>query len=169
MKKALYVGSFDPITLGHLDIIRQALLVFDHVTIGIGINPKKTPAWTETERTIMIAASIDEVGLPSDRIRIMSYQGSMMEAARRIDASGIVRGLRQISDFGDEFTINGMASRALPDIPMTYFICRQDFLHISSSSVKEMASLREDFKWMVTKCVAEYVMADHPIRKIHTP
>jgi pantetheine-phosphate adenylyltransferase len=70
----------------------------------------------------------------------------------------IIRGLRQISDFGDEFTINGMVARSLPEIPLTYFICRQDFLHVSSSSVKEMAALGEDVSWMVTPTVLEYIL-----------
>lgn len=157
MKSGLYVGSFDPITLGHLDIIRQALLVFDHLIIGIGQNTRKTPQWNLDERKIMIIESIAEQNLPLERITVIPYEGSMMECARKNNANSIVRGLRQISDFGDEFTINGIAARALPSIPMTYFICRQDFLHVSSSSVKELASLDEDFSWMVTQFVQKQV------------
>lgn len=154
MTKGLYVGSFDPITMGHLDIIRQGLLVFDTLHIGIGINPKKTPHFSEEDRIDLVWESVVEVGLDYKKISVGSYHGSMMAEARNINATAIIRGLRQISDFGDEFTINGISSRALPDVPMTYFICRQDFLHVSSSSVKEIASLDEDFSWMVTKCVS---------------
>lgn len=151
---ALYVGSFDPITLGHLDIARQASLLFEHVYIGVGVNPKKKPLFTVEERIRDIETSIAEVGLPAERFTVGHYTGSMMEEARRLGVNAIVRGLRQISDFGDEFTINGMVARALPEVPLTYFICRQDFLHVSSSSVKEMNSLGEDISWMVTPKIA---------------
>ncbi len=153
MKTALYVGSFDPFTLGHADIVRQALMVFDFVNIGIGINPKKQPMFSLDDRIEMIRETIEAEGLDFFRVGISDYTGSMMEAARVRSVDAIVRGLRQISDFGDEFTINGMVARALPHTPMTYFICRQDFLHVSSSSVKEMAKLGEDISWMVAPSV----------------
>ena len=149
MKTALYVGSFDPITLGHLDIIRQAQMVFDTIYVGIGVNAKKTPTGSTEQRIDMVHESLRELGM-DENVIVGNYDGSLMQAARDINADAIVRGLRQISDFGDEFTINGMVSRTLPQIPMIYFICRQDFLHVSSSSVKEMWSLGEDFDWMVT-------------------
>ena len=160
MTKALYVGSFDPITLGHLDIARQAALVFDTVHIGIGHNPKKQSMFTLDQRVWLIRESIKECGLDADRITVGHYDGSMMQEARDQRATAIVRGLRQISDFGDEFTINGMVARAIPEIPLTYFICRQDFLHVSSSSVKEMASLNEDISWMVAPCVQALLRPD---------
>ena len=137
MKFGLYVGSFDPITLGHLDVVRQALAVFDHVQIAIGNNPKKISSisFTPEERRELIKKSLQDEGFDLKRIGVSLYSGSMMNEARERGATGIIRGLRQISDFGDEFTINGMVARAIPDIPMVYFICRQDFLHVSSSSV----------------------------------
>ncbi len=154
MKTGLYVGSFDPITLGHLDIVRQAQVVFDHVHIGLGINPRKTPRFSSEERMEMVVQAVRETGLAPERISVSTFTGSMMAEARFRNATAIVRGLRQISDFGDEFTINGMVARALPDVPLAYFICRQDFLHVSSSSVKEMAALGEDISWMVSPSVA---------------
>lgn len=163
MKIALYAGSFDPFTLGHADIVRQALLVFDTVHIGIGTNPKKQPLFTTHERGSMITETIKEAGLDHKRVKGAVYAGSIMQEARAQGACAIVRGLRQISDFGDEFTINGMVARSLPDIPMAYFICRQDFLHVSSSSVKEMASLGEDIRWMVSQSVRERVIAQYRI------
>jgi pantetheine-phosphate adenylyltransferase len=158
MTKALYVGSFDPFTLGHADIVRQALLVFDEVDIRIGTNPKKMPLFTLQTRGHLIGETIKEAGLDYSRCRGSDYKGSMMAEARKSNATAIVRGLRQISDFGDEFTINGMVARAIPDIPVAYFICRQDFLHVSSSSVKEMAMLGEDISWMVSPTVEKHLM-----------
>jgi pantetheine-phosphate adenylyltransferase len=153
MTTALYIGSFDPFTLGHADIARQALLVFDRLHIGIGDNPKKQPMFSIEERKRMIVRSISQAGLDANRVSVRYYSGSMMQEARDLKVNALVRGLRQISDFGDEFTINGMVARSIPEIPLTYFICRQDFLHVSSSSVKEMFSLGEDIDWMVTPSV----------------
>ncbi len=153
MSKALYVGSFDPFTLGHADIARQALLVFDELHIGIGQNPKKQSMFSIVERERLIRATLREADLDHTRVTTGFYSGSMMQEARDQSACAIVRGLRQISDFGDEFTINGMVARSIPNVPLTYFICRQDFLHVSSSSVKEMFSLGEDISWMVTPSV----------------
>jgi len=152
MSMGLYVGSFDPITLGHIDVIKQALQVFDSLHIGIGINPKKTYRFTTEQRIRLIRRSLTEEGL-IDRVTIGSYDGSMMQEARDRNATALVRGLRQMSDFNDEFLINGMVSRTLP-IPLTYFICKQEYLHVSSSAVKEMASLGEDYHWMVPRVVA---------------
>lgn len=158
MKKALYVGSFDPFTLGHADIVRQALMVCDEVHIGIGDNPKKTPMFSLPQRIQMIDKTFEESSLWDARVSISHYSGSMMQEARNLKVCAIVRGLRQISDFGDEFTINGMVARSLPSVPMIYFICRQDFLHVSSSSVKEMASLGEDISWMVAPAVSDMII-----------
>ena len=157
MTLGLYVGSFDPITLGHLDVIRQAMMVFENIHIGIGINPNKTSRFTLEERTEMIKLSVRESGLPLNRISVGTYRGSMMQEARDRAATSIVRGLRQMSDFNDEFLINGMVARTLPEVPMSYFICRQDYLHVSSSAVKQLADLNEDFSWMVTESVSPYL------------
>ncbi len=161
MKIGLYVGSFDPITLGHIDVIRQALAVFDELHIGVGINPRKTNyRFTVEERIDLIERSLDEAGLDMARLRYIAYEGSMMQQARVLKATSIVRGLRQMSDFNDEFLINGMVAKTLPETPMTYFICRQEFLHVSSSAVKELAALNEDFSWMVTRVVADRLIGE---------
>lgn len=152
MTKGLYVGSFDPITLGHLDIVRQACEVFDQVHIGIGLNSKKTGRFDRGMRSDLIFNAIQEVGLEGDRIHIHIYDGSMMQEARRIAPTALIRGLRQISDFGDEFTINGVWSRTM-DIPITYFICKEKYLHVSSSTAKEMHRFGEDISWLVPNCV----------------
>lgn len=153
MKTGLYVGSFDPITLGHLDIVSQACVVFDHVVIAVGVNPTKinTSRFSLEERMELIKSSSREIGISN--IEVMSYTGSMMQAARDTNATSIIRGLRQMSDFNDEFLINGMVARTLPDVPIAYFICKQEYLHVSSSSVKQLADLDEEFSWMVTPSV----------------
>jgi pantetheine-phosphate adenylyltransferase len=161
MKTGLYVGSFDPITLGHLDIVSQALEVFDKVYIAVGINPTKkdTARFSIETRLSLIEQSVREIGLDSSQINVLCYTGSMMQAARDTNATAIVRGLRQMSDFNDEFLINGMVAKTLPGVPITYFICKQEYLHVSSSAVKQLTDLDEEYSWMVTDCVMKELHA----------
>lgn len=162
--KAVYAGSFDPITLGHLDIVSKALTVFDEVHIAIGSNPKKTRMFGVKESCLMIRDSILEMVAPltwedqkdhvKDRVSVGSFVGvSLLAYARSVEATHIVRGLRQASDFNDEFTLHGVADRIDPTIPMVHFICQERFLHVSSSTAKELASLSEDTSWLVTSNV----------------
>ncbi len=153
-RTALYAGSFDPMTLGHIDVVRQALLVFDYVHIGIGRNPKKTRLFSTDESIILIKQSLIEQGMDEQRCRYLQYDGSLMEISREIKPCAIVRGLRQASDFNDEFMINGVCANTIPHIPITYFICDSRYLHVSSSTAKELAQHGEEVSWMVSSCVA---------------
>jgi pantetheine-phosphate adenylyltransferase len=167
MKVGFYAGSFDPITLGHLDIIEQAARVFDRLHVEIGINPRKTPMFSISERADMIEETLAErrqrsvPGQHHCTIEVGTYSGALMDRADALEATAIVRGLRQISDFNDEFTINGMVSRLLPEVPMVYFICHHEFLHVSSSSAKELAryGYHAEIDWMVGRAVRDKLRA----------
>lgn len=167
--RALYAGSFDPITRGHLDIIEKALRTFDVVHVAVGANPLKAGLFDVGERLDLIGASIMDIdlagssaqasetpprrGLP-DQVEIGSFAGeSVIRYAHRVGATHIVRGLRQSSDFDDEFRYHGVVGRLDPMIPMIHIICRESFLHVSSSTARELASLREDVSWLVTTSV----------------
>lgn len=154
MSRAAYAGSFDPITRGHLDIVDQALKVFDKVVIGIGQNAAKQPRFDLDERQRLIKESIEQRWETDDRDRIsvVTFSRSIIDFAKDAQATAIVRGLRQVSDFADEFRMNGIVSRS-SDIPMVYFICRAEFLHVASSTVKEMAELGLPIGWLVTPAV----------------
>lgn len=154
-KVALYAGSFDPITLGHIDIVRQAQVVFDKVFIMIGKNPRKSRLIPLDQSLILIEQTLHEQGLDVTRCRFGNYDGSLMEIARKISPTAIVRGLRQASDFNDEFMINGVCASTIPHIPITYFICDSRYLHVSSSTAKELASHGEDINWLVSPCVED--------------
>jgi pantetheine-phosphate adenylyltransferase len=155
----LYAGSFDPITLGHLDIVDKALSLFDHVQIGVGVNPKKTGLYQPADRVDLIKGALDEVYSdhyrrePLKRLGVGFYPGSMIAYAREIGATHIVRGLRQVSDFNDEFALQGVLRKIAPDIPVVHIICDVQFLHVSSSTVRELASLNADVNWLVTRNV----------------
>jgi pantetheine-phosphate adenylyltransferase len=154
MRKAVYAGSFDPMTKGHIDIVKQALKVFDDIVIAIGVNPRKERFFGITETCEMIGESmLLHFCEDAPRVSIQSFENALVHFAEQQEATAIVRGLRQVSDFNDEFTQNGINSR-LTEIPITYFICATEFLHVSSSSAKEMARYGLDTSWLVDPHVA---------------
>lgn len=164
--RAIYAGSFDPITLGHLDIIQKALLTFDVVHVAVGINPLKAGLFDVDERLDLIARSLTDVDLtgegggPPPQVEIGAFEGeSVIKYAHRIGATHIVRGLRQSSDFDDEFRYHGILGRLDPNMPMVHIICRETFLHVSSSTARELASLGEDVSWLVTPSVEQALRA----------
>lgn len=161
--KALYAGSFDPVTRGHLDIIGKALMTFDAVHVAIGVNPRKQRSFGLGESLRLIARSVVERwpeaqtggdALFDGALQIGEFAGqSLIGYARSIGATHIVRGLREASDFGDEFNLHGVAERLDPTIPMAHFICDSRFLHVSSSMAKELDAVGEDIGWLVMPSV----------------
>lgn len=161
--KALYAGSFDPITRGHLDIIGKALMTFDAVHVAIGTNVRKQRAFGVSESLDLIARSVAELWpeagaapgpLFGGALEIGEYANqSLIKYAQATGATHIVRGLREASDFNDEFILHGVASRLDPSIPMVHFICEAPFLHVSSSTAKELDAVGEDIGWLVTPAV----------------
>jgi len=162
--KALYAGSFDPVTRGHLDIIGKALATFDTVHAAVGTNVKKTRMFGVEESLRLLGQSIVErwpeaaAGatdlLFDGALEVGEYANqSLIAYARRIGATHIVRGLREASDFAEEFRLHGVAERIDPSIPMVHFICEAQFLHVSSSTAKELDAMGEGIGWLVTPCV----------------
>jgi len=157
--KALYAGSFDPITRGHLDIVRKALTAFDAVHIAIGTNIRKQRAFSVEESLMLIRESVVELwpqarSLFDEVLEIGEYSNqSLLKYARLIGATHIVRGLREATNFSEEFNLHGLAERIDPSIPMVHFICDTQFLHVSSSTVKELDAVGEDIGWLVMPSV----------------
>ncbi|HEY8005067.1 MAG TPA: pantetheine-phosphate adenylyltransferase [Phenylobacterium sp.] len=163
MTKALYAGSFDPVTRGHLDIIGKALMTFDAVHVAIGTNVRKARTFDVEESQRLIVGSIldrwpDAAGegarLFGGALEVGEFTNqSLIAYSRAIGATHIVRGLREASDFNEEFNLHGVAERIDPSIPMVHFICEAQFLHVSSSTAKELHSMGEGIGWLVTPCV----------------
>lgn len=167
--KALYAGSFDPITRGHLDVIGKALLTFDTVHVAIGTNVRKTRTFSVEESLRLIERSVAELWPEAEAragaggrdgvlfggaLEIGEYTDrSLIRHARTIGATHIVRGLREASDFNEEFNLHGVAGRIDPSIPMVHFICDAPFLHVSSSTAKELDAMGEDIAWLVMPAV----------------
>jgi len=156
--KALYAGSFDPITRGHLDIIGKALLTFDAVHVAIGTNVGKRRTFGVEESLGLIERSITELWpeagagdrLFDGALEVGEYTNqSLIAYARRINATHIVRGLREASNFNEEFRLHGVAGQIDPSIPMVHFICEAQYLHVSSSMAKELDAMGEAIGWLV--------------------
>jgi pantetheine-phosphate adenylyltransferase len=163
--KALYAGSFDPITRGHLDIIDKALMTFDAVHVAIGANVRKQRAFSIEDSLRLITRSVVELwpdavtgaadeALFGGALEIGEYANqSLIRYARTIGATHIARGLREASNFNEEFSLHGVAGRIDPSIPMVHFICDAQFLHVSSSTAKELDAVGEDISWLAMPCV----------------
>jgi pantetheine-phosphate adenylyltransferase len=137
-KVAVYPGSFDPITNGHLDLIERALRVFDKIIIAVAINPAKKALFEIEERLELIEVSIQDHPLRS-RIGVDSFTGLLVDYVQRIKADAIVRGLRAVSDFEYEFQMALMNRRLNRDVETLYLMTGMRWIYISSRIIKEVA------------------------------
>lgn len=135
MRIAVYPGSFDPITNGHLDVIERAACLFDRLVVAIARNTKKKPLFTIEERLEMLR----EVLRPFYNVVVDSFDGLTVNYARSIGAQVIVRGLRAISDFENEFMMALTNKKLVPSIETIFLMTRAEYSFISSSAVKEVA------------------------------
>jgi pantetheine-phosphate adenylyltransferase len=136
-RHAVYIGSFDPLTLGHEDIVRRGSQLYERLTVGIGINPDKRPLFTPEERLAMAEAVLAPLGNVSVRV----FRGLAVEFVRDCHARVILRGVRTLSDIEAEFT-QTLANRALdPEIDTVFLMASERFTHISSSLIKQVAQL----------------------------
>jgi pantetheine-phosphate adenylyltransferase len=149
--KAVYAGSFDPITKGHLDIVRRALGVFDEIVVAVAHNPgKDTSLFSVPERVAMISAALADV---SDRVSADAFSGLLVEYCDRVRASAIIRGLRAVSDFEYEFQM-ALMNRHLNARVETYFMTASEaYFYTASRLVKEVASLGGDVSALVPPVV----------------
>lgn len=134
---ALYPGSFDPVTRGHLDILERACLVFDRVVVGVLDNPSKSPLFTTEERVDLIRRSIED----TLQIVVDTFDGLTVDFAQRVGAIAIVRGLRVTSDFENEFQMTLMNRRLNPDVHTVFLMTSFSNVFISSSIIKEVFRL----------------------------
>ena len=134
---AVYPGSFDPITNGHVDIIQRGLSVFDQVTIAILLNPEKQPLFTVEERVEIIREHYQD----NPRVNVDTFSGLLVDYAEKVGASVIVRGLRAISDFEYEFQMALMNRRLNPRIETVFMMPAESYSYVSSRLVKEVVQL----------------------------
>ncbi len=140
MAIAIYPGTFDPATLGHLDLISRAAKLFDEVIVGVAENRDKTPLFTLDERVEMLKQAAD--GL--DNVRVIGFNNLLIDCAREYNADTILRGLRAVSDFEYEFQLAAMNRHLDPGIETTFLTPSENYAFLSSTLIKEVASLGGD-------------------------
>lgn len=149
MKIAIYPGSFDPITNGHLDIIRRATTLFDKLLIAVARNSEKNGLFTVAERMELIQQVI---AWPN--VEVVTFDGLLVDFAHQTKASAIVRGLRAVTDFEYEFQMALMNHRLQPTVETIFLTAREDYTYLSSKLIKEVASLGGNIASFVPPAVA---------------
>jgi pantetheine-phosphate adenylyltransferase len=153
MRRCIYPGSFDPITLGHMDIVERATNLFDEVILVVSTNTSKTNAYTVEERTKLLTTLYHD----HPQVRITSWDGLTVECAKAFEASTIIRGLRIVSDFEYEFQMN-LANKVLdPSIETVFLMTKTENAYISSSMVREVHRLGGDVSAFVDPRVIAFL------------
>lgn len=153
----LYPGTFDPITLGHYDIISRAAKLVDKLVIGVAMNPGKNPLFTVEERVEMVRETTNEIA--GGNFEVKPFDNLLMHFAMDCGASTIIRGLRAVSDFEYEFQMVGMNSRLNSEIETVFLMASDQHQFIASSLVKEVAILGGDISKFVSKSTAQRIDA----------
>ena len=155
MHIGIYPGTFDPITFGHMDIIRRALRVVDTLIIGVALDSAKEPLFDVKTRARLVEMDVAELGADAKRIKVTPFSGLLVNFAHEQKASLLIRGLRAVSDFEYEFQMASVNNKIAPDIE-TVFLTASDATHfISSRFVKQIARLGGDISKFVSPQVAE--------------
>lgn len=151
MKIAVCPGSFDPITNGHLDIIKRASKMFDEVIVLVVINPSKKPSFTVEERVQLIRRVVED--LPN--VKVDSYYGLLVDYLREKNATIIVKGLRAVSDFEYEFQMALTNKKLYPDVDTVFLTTAAQHMYLSSSIVKQVASFGGNIDSFVPECILD--------------
>ena len=153
MLRAIYPGSFDPVTYGHLDIIERAASISDELIVGVLQNKAKTPLFSVEERVTILS----EVTKNLKNVRIAPFEGLLIDFAKQMDAKVIVRGLRAITDFEYELQMSQTNRKLNADVETLFLTTSLDYSYLSSTTVKEVASFNGDITQFVPEFVAEKV------------
>ena len=142
---AIYPGTFDPITNGHSDLVQRATCMFERVIVAVAANPSKTPTFSLEERVAMASTAL--AGL--DKVEVCGFDTLLVEFSKRKGAQVILRGLRAVSDFEFEFQLAGMNRKLAPGIETMFMMPAEQYTYLSSSIVREIASLDGDVSELV--------------------
>jgi pantetheine-phosphate adenylyltransferase len=159
MKKVIYPGTFDPVTYGHIDIVRRAVDLFDEVVVTVAVNPSKQPLFSMEERIEMLKESLKEF---DSKVLIDSFDGLVVEHAKQVGARAIIRGLRQISDFEFEFQMALMNRKLSGDITTIFLMPHERYTYLNSTVIRNLASLHADVSNFVPPVVHEALKKKFP-------
>jgi len=148
---AVYPGTFDPITLGHEDLVRRAARLFDHVTLAVAASPAKKPFFDLEERIGMARETLSDL----ENVTVCGFSCLLIDFVREQDARVLIRGLRAVSDFDYEFQLAGMNRRLCPDVETVFLTPGEQYLFVSATIVREIARLGGDVSQLVRPAVAK--------------
>lgn len=151
MKRAIYPGSFDPVTTGHLDVLDRAAKLFDEVIVAVAFNEQKQALFSTDERVELLKSATE--GLTN--VRVERFDGLLVEFARKQGAAALIRGLRAVSDFEFEFQMALMNRKLEPEIETIFLTPREEYTYLSSRIVKEIARLGGNVDTFVPPSVAQ--------------
>lgn len=149
-KIAIYPGTFDPITLGHLDIVERASKLFDRVIITLAINSIKTPLFSKQERLEFIEDAVNDI----PNVSVASFEGMLIKFAEKSNAIAVIRGLRAISDFEFEFQLALMNRKQNPEITTVFLMPNEKYTYLNSTIIREVARFGGDVNSFITPLVA---------------
>ncbi len=152
---AIYPGSFDPFTNGHLDLVHRALRIFPHLIVGVAKNVAKVPMFTPKERVAMIREVLDGV----KGVEVDTFSGLLVDYVRKRKTQIVIRGLRALSDFENEFQMAHMNRRLDPNLETFFMMTGHDQFYISSQTVKEVAFFGGDISGLVPEVVVRHLRA----------
>ncbi len=155
MRTAIYPGSFDPITNGHVDIVKRAAHLFDRVVVTVAVNTTKRPVFTLDERVAMVKEAL----AGATGVEVTAFEGLLVESARQHKAAALVRGLRAVSDFEYEFQIALMNRKLAGEIETVFLMPSEKFTYLSSSLIRELAQMKADVSEFVPPCVVRELRA----------
>lgn len=153
MKKVLYPGTFDPVTNGHIDIIKRASELFDEVVVTVAINPSKQPMFSIEERVELLTDSLKDFS----NIKVDRFDGLVVEHAKNIGATGIIRGLRAVSDFEYEFQMALMNRKLDEQITTIFLMPHEKFTYLNSTIVRNLAQFKADISEFVPPAVQKMI------------
>ena len=151
MRRAIYPGSFDPVTNGHVDIVERARKLFDEVIVAVAHNDEKQPLFPLSERLDLLRRTVGKI----ENVRIAQFKGLLVEFAKAEKAGAVIRGLRAVSDFEFEFQMALMNRKLDAAVETIFLMPKEEYTYLSSRIVKEIARFGGDISSFVPACVAE--------------
>jgi len=151
MRKVIYPGTFDPVTYGHIDLVKRAIALFDAVAVTVAVNPSKESLFTVDERILMLNDSLKDF----EKVTVDSFNGLIVDHAKQVGATGILRGLRAVSDFEFEFQMALMNRKLANDLATVFLMPHEKYTYLNSTIIRNLASLHSDVSEFVPPIVAK--------------